>query len=188
MSERPDPSELLEPEKVKGNPLCMASYKYLFNAVRVPTSPSDVPVAHDPRANNIVVVRNNRYFKLDVGGRSASEITTALEQIKKEADTAEGSYVGVLTADDRDVWTEARRHLLSVSKGNANTIDTIDGAILLVCLDDKPAPKGDTERAWAYWAGGIDPSPKGKGRNRWFDKHQFIIDESGESGFNGERE
>lgn len=166
----------------------MASYKYLFNAVRVPTTPADVPVAHDKSTNHIVVLRNNRYYKLDVGGRSASEITKALEQIKKDADTAEGSYIGVLTADDRDVWTEARRHLLSVSQRNTDTITAIDSAILLVCLDDGPAPKGDTQRAWSYWAGGLTPSPEGKGRNRWFDKHEFIIDESGESGFNGERE
>lgn len=164
----------------------MASYKYLFNAVRVPTSPADVPLAYPKELNHIVVLRNNRYFKLEVAGRSASEIAEAMEKIKKEADTHEGSYVGALTADDRDVWTEARRHLLSISKTNTESVQTIDSAILLFCLDDGPAPKGDTERAWSYWAGGLTPQEQGKGRNRWFDKHQFIVDETGEAGFNGE--
>lgn len=164
----------------------MASYKYLFNAVRVPTSPSDVPKAYPKELNHIVVLRNNRYFKLDVAGRSASEISKAMEEIKKEADKQEGSYVGVLTADDRDVWTDARNHLLSISKSNVQSIEDIDSAILLFALDDGPVPQNDTERAWSYWAGGLTPSEKGKGRNRWFDKHQFIVDEAGEAGFNGE--
>ncbi|BEI82817.1 hypothetical protein CcaverHIS002_0306850 [Cutaneotrichosporon cavernicola] len=179
-------SEKLEPEAVKGKPLCMASYKYLFNAVRVPTSPADVPLAYPKELNHIVVLRNNRYFKLDVGGRSASEIAKAMDDIKKVADQAEGSYIGALTADDRDVWCEARRHLLSISKTNTDSIQTIDSAILLFALDDAPSPTNDTERAWSYWAGGLTPSEKGKGRNRWFDKHEFIVDEAGEAGFNGE--
>ncbi|GMK56889.1 hypothetical protein CspeluHIS016_0307290 [Cutaneotrichosporon spelunceum] len=180
-------SEKLEPEAVKGKPLCMASYKYLFNAVRVPTSPSDVPLAYPKELNHIIVLRNNRYFKLDVGGRSASEINKAMDDIKKVADQGEGSYIGALTADDRDVWCEARRHLLSISKQNIDSIQAIDSAILLFSLDDDvPSPSNDTERAWSYWAGGLTPSEKGKGRNRWFDKHQFIVDQAGESGFNGE--
>jgi len=166
----------------------MASYKYLFNAVREPASPADKPLAFPKELNHIVVLRNDRYFKLEVGGRSASEIAKALEQIKKEADTHAGAGIGVLCADNRDVWLKARNHLLSISPANAAAIKEIDSAILLVCLDDGPAPKNDTERAWSYWAGGLDPSAKGKGRNRWFDKHELIVDEAGESGFNGERE
>jgi carnitine O-acetyltransferase len=181
-------SEVLEPEKGKSGPLCMASYKYLFNAARIPTSPADVPFAYPKELNHIVVLRNDRYFKLEVGGRSASEIAKALEEIKKEADKAPGSGIGVLCADNRDVWTDARRHLLSISKGNTESIQAIESAILLVCLDDGPSPNTDTERAWSYWAGGLDPSAAGKGRNRWFDKHELIVDEAGESGFNGERE
>ena len=71
---------------------------------------------------------------------------------------------------------------------NAKSIETIDSAILLVCLDDAPAPQGEDERAWTYWVGGTDRMAKGKAFNRWFDKHQLIVDESGETGFNGERE
>ncbi|KAL1407218.1 Carnitine O-acetyltransferase mitochondrial [Vanrija albida] len=180
-------SEKLEPEKVKGQPLCMNSYHYLFNAVRVPTSPADVPLAYPRDLNHIVVLRNDRYYKLEVGGRSASEITAALNEIKKAADAAgPGAPIGVLTADDRDVWTEFRRHLLSISKNNTKSIIDIDSSILLVDLDSGAAPKNDTERAWSYWAGGLTPEPQTKGHNRWFDKHQFIVDEAGESGFNGE--
>ena len=80
-----------------------------------------------------------------------------------------------------------RQRLIHSSEVNAETIKTIDSAILLVCLDQGPSPQGEDERAWRYWVGGQDRTGKGKAFNRWFDKHELIIDESGESGFNGER-
>lgn len=75
---------------------------------------------------------------------------------------------------------------MSLSQGNTASIQAIESAILLVCLDNAP-PKGADERAWSYWSGGLSSSPQGQGWNRWFDKHQLIVDESGETGFNGER-
>jgi hypothetical protein len=80
---------------------------------------------------------------------------------------------------------QARRHLLSISPKNTPALETIDSSILLVCLDDGPSPQKENERAWSYWAGGLTRGAEG---NRWFDKHEVIVDEAGESGFNGERE
>lgn len=57
----------------------------------------------------------------------------------------------------------------------------------MVCLDDQPAPVSEDERAWAYWSGARSREVAGHGQNRWFDKHEIIVDASGESGFNGER-
>ncbi len=71
---------------------------------------------------------------------------------------------------------------------NASSLAAIESAILLVCLDDAPAPSADASaRSWNLWCGGQDGSAQGKAWNRWFDKHQLIVDEAGESGFNGER-
>jgi carnitine O-acetyltransferase len=77
---------------------------------------------------------------------------------------------------------------LSISNKNVQGVQDIESAILLVCLDNDPAPATEDARAWAYWAGGHDRTGKGKGFNRWFDKHEIIVDSNGESGFNGERE
>jgi carnitine O-acetyltransferase len=82
---------------------------------------------------------------------------------------------------------QARKHLLSLAPGNTNSMQAIESAILLVCLDEGHSSTED-ERAWSYWSGGLDGSTRRHGRNRWFDKHQLIVDEAGESGFNGERE
>ncbi|WVW81207.1 hypothetical protein I302_103198 [Kwoniella bestiolae CBS 10118] len=179
-------SEILEPEKVKGQPLCMNSYQYLFNAVRTPTKPADLPVNHGTDHHHIVVLRNNRYFKVDTEGRGKQDLVEAFKEIKKVADGQGGSGVGVLTSDNRDLWTDARDHLFSLSQTNKSSIAAIDSAILLVCLDDGPAPKTEDARAWSLWAGGHDRSASGKGFNRWFDKHQIIVDADGETGFNGE--
>jgi hypothetical protein len=84
---------------------------------------------------------------------------------------------------------QARRHLLSVSPKNVEAIQAIESAILVVCLDDLSSPSLDgSARSWNIYTGGQDNSAAGKARNRWFDKHQWIIDENAETGFNGERE
>ncbi len=83
---------------------------------------------------------------------------------------------------------QLRRRILSLGPANTAAIQAIESAILLVSLDDGPAPKTDDERAWMYWSGArSEEAGAGHGRNRWFDKHEIIVDEAGESGFNGER-
>lgn len=77
---------------------------------------------------------------------------------------------------------------MSLSNKNTKAVQDIESAILLVCLDSDPAPSGGDARSWRYWVGGDDRTAKGKGFNRWFDKHEIIVDSNGESGFNGERE
>lgn len=80
-----------------------------FNAVRVPTSPADIPLAYNPEEHHhVVVLCNDRYFKVDTKGRSASDIVAAFKEVKQAAKGKAGSGLGVLTADDRDVWTEVR--------------------------------------------------------------------------------
>jgi carnitine O-acetyltransferase len=161
---------------------------YRFNAARIPTSPADIPLAYPSSLNHIIVIRNDRYYKVDTAGRSASDLASAFRTVKSLADAAgPGTGLGVLTADDRDVWTETRRHVMSLSPANAQGIQDIESAILCVSLDDAK-PQSDDERAWMYWSGGKSEAKRGHGWNRWFDKHDIIVDEAGESGFNGERE
>lgn len=59
----------LEPEMARSTPLCMASYKYLFNATRLPTAPSDTARKYDPDTHNhVVVVRKNKFYEVPVVG------------------------------------------------------------------------------------------------------------------------
>ena len=91
-----------------------------FNAVRVPTSPADVPLAYPAHENHhIVVVRNDRYFKVDTRGRGKKELAEAFRQVKQLADGQKGSGVGVLTADDRDVWSEVSTSFSELTSGSS---------------------------------------------------------------------
>ena len=77
-----------------------------FNAVRVPTSPADIPLAYPADTHHIIVVRNNRYFMVDTNGRGKKELAQAFKEVKRMADGTPGEGIGVLCADDRDVWAE----------------------------------------------------------------------------------
>ena len=171
----------LEPEYMKKLPISMDSYKWMFNACRIPANPADYPVKYDPKENShIVVVRKNQFFKVmhEVAGRQLN--TTELEwQFRRIYEKAEkASAVGILTTENRDVWTSARNTLLSANSANATALQTIESSSFLICLDDA-TPITLEERAHQYW--------HGDGSNRWFDKPlQFIINDNGTSGFMGE--
>jgi carnitine O-acetyltransferase len=83
-----------------------------------------------------------------------------------------------LTAANRDVWTKNRDELLKISPKNKSSLDVIESAAFVVCLDDtKPASREEISRACWH----------GDARNRFWDKAcQFIIFDNGKAGFNGE--
>ncbi|PLB40235.1 carnitine O-acetyltransferase CAT2 [Aspergillus candidus] len=171
----------LEPEYMRGKPIAMSSYEYMFNCCRVPADPADYPQQY-PAAENehIVAVRKNQFFKvpLVVNGRrlNVSELQQQFERIYQTATRAPA--VGVLTAANRDRWTEARKQLLAAHPANEQTLRDIESSGFLVCLDDA-TPVTLEERAHQYW--------HGDGTNRWFDKPlQFIINDNGTAGFMGE--
>ncbi|OTA69567.1 acyltransferase ChoActase/COT/CPT [Hypoxylon sp. EC38] len=171
----------LEPEYMKKLPICMDSYKWMFNASRVPAKPADYPVKYDPNEHkHIIVIRKNQFFKVphEIDGKQLN--TTELEsQFARIYDLAERvPAVGALTSENRDVWTDARKILLDASPKNKAAIEAIESASFVVCLDDA-APVTLEERAHQYW--------HGDGQNRWFDKPlQFIVNDNGTSGFIGE--
>ncbi|KAJ3323237.1 Carnitine O-acetyltransferase mitochondrial [Boothiomyces sp. JEL0866] len=172
----------LEPEATKQGPLCSEQYKYLFNSTRIPKIPSDITRGSDPNTNHhIVVLRKNQFYRVDLvqnGKRlNYAEVKSQLEYIYRSAVDEEAS-VGVLTTENRDVWTRARNELLALSDKNKHSLDAIETAAFVVCLDDtNPVTKSEHSRA--AW--------HGDGRNRFFDKSmQFIIHDNGKAGFNGE--
>ncbi|KAJ9164690.1 Acyltransferase ChoActase/COT/CPT [Coniochaeta hoffmannii] len=171
----------LEPEYMKKLPICMDSYKWMFNASRVPAKPADYPVKFDPNEHkHIIVIRKNQFFKLmhEVDGRQLN--TTELEaQFRRVYELAQRvPSVGVLTTENRDVWTDAREILLSADPKNKKAMEAIESASFVVCLDDA-SPVTLEERAHQYW--------HGDGLNRYFDKPlQFIVNDNGTSGFMGE--
>lgn len=72
--------------------------------------------------------------------------------------------IGALTSDNRDKWAEAREALVASGSGiNAKSLEAIESAMIIVCLDDtRPVTREDI--SWGTWVG--------DGRNRFYDKHQ----------------
>ncbi|KAI1821530.1 acyltransferase ChoActase/COT/CPT [Xylaria intraflava] len=174
-------SGTLEPEYMKKLPICMDSYKWMFNACRVPAKPADHPVKFDAKDHKyIIAIRKNQFFKImhEVDGQqlNTSELEAQFAKVYKLAQRVPA--VGALTSENRDVWTNAREVLLNASSKNAGVLEAIEAASFVVCLDDA-SPVTLEERAHQYW--------HGDGQNRWFDKPlQFIVNDNGASGFMGE--
>jgi carnitine O-acetyltransferase len=185
-------TEKLEPESIKSKPLDASAYPALFNASRIPTKPSDTFEIYPAQGNeneHVIVLRKDRLWKVGTKGLGVEDLQGAFQQIIKAADlgasSSDGAGIGTLTGEDRDVWTEARTHLLDLSPLNAEILKSIQSSIVIVNLDDTLPTEGKEERegrSWSLYTGDGKP-----GRNRWFDKHEFVVDPNGESGFNGER-
>ncbi|ETS83014.1 hypothetical protein PFICI_04890 [Pestalotiopsis fici W106-1] len=174
-------SGTLEPEYMKKLPICMDSYKWMFNASRVAAKPADYPIKYDHQTNkHLVAVRKNQFFKIthEVNGQqlNTAELEAQFARVYQLANRVPA--VGALTSENRDVWTDAREILLKASPKNKAALEAIESASFVVCLDDA-APVTLEERAHAYW--------HGDGQNRWYDKPlQFIVNDNGTSGFMGE--
>lgn len=171
----------LEPEYMKRLPMSMESYQWMFNACRVPARPADYPVKYPAEENKyMLVIRKNQFFKIlhEVDGKqlNTSELEQQFRRVYDMADKV--APVGVLTSENRDIWTEAREILLKAHPTNAKSMREVEAASFVVCLDDA-SPVTLKERAHQYW--------HGDGENRWYDKPcQFIINDNGTSGFMGE--
>ncbi|KAJ5912182.1 Carnitine O-acetyltransferase [Penicillium subrubescens] len=171
----------LEPEYMRGQPMAMSSYEYMFNCCRIPAAPEDFPRKYSAAENqHIIAVRKNQFFKvpLVVDGQAlnVSELEHQFQRIYETAQPA--PPVGVLTVADRDHWTAAREKLVAADPANEQALKDIESAGFVVCLDDAK-PVTLEERAHQYW--------HGDGTNRWFDKPlQFIVNDNGTAGFMGE--
>ncbi|KAI8327593.1 acyltransferase ChoActase/COT/CPT [Chlamydoabsidia padenii] len=170
-------------EYAKGEPLCMDSYKYMFNNCRIPKKPSDIEIAFDPIENtHIIVIRKNRFYFVDVvhNGQqlSTTEIQQQFQRVIDLAGQSKGLPLGVLTAEHRNNWTDARESLLAAHGDNKSALEKIESASFVVCLDDySPVTRDELSRACWH----------GDGRNRFFDKPlQFVVFENGKAGFIGE--
>lgn len=103
----------LEPEYAKGEPMCMDSYKYMFNNCRIANKPSDLAVIYDPFKNtHIIVIRKNKFYFVDTVHNgvqlSTKELQQQFERVIDQAGDIKGLPIGILTSDNRDKWVDVR--------------------------------------------------------------------------------
>ncbi|MEO0536855.1 MAG: choline/carnitine O-acyltransferase [Cyanobacteria bacterium P01_A01_bin.123] len=169
-----------ESPKSGGRPLCMTQYENLFGCARVPGINRD---SLKPRQNkqNIVVVWQNIFFSLElVDGNQIASIEAIEQQLRAivAQDYAKEPTVGALTTLNRTGWAILRNSLTAISSVNVDTLQLLDSALFVVCLDDtEPQNLAAAARSALH----------GNGRNRWFDKPlQFIFTKNGWAGINVE--
>lgn len=129
----------------------------------------------------------SQYFKLPIYSQSgtllhAHTLRDALQDIL-ECPIKVGKHFGLLTHDNRSNWAEAYT-VLCRPHGNADTVETIEQSLFVVCLDNcVPTPKGEERIVQAHQllhGGGV----RHNSANRWMDKTiQLIVNPNGLAGF-----
>ncbi|EHY57993.1 Carnitine O-acetyltransferase, mitochondrial [Exophiala dermatitidis] len=174
-------TKTLEPEYMRGKPMAMSSYDYMFNTSRVAAIPTDYPIQYPAEGNeHIIAIRNNQFWKIQthINGKqlTTSELEQQFNKVLRNAQHADP--IGSITSFPRDQGAKARENLLAASPLNEAVLKEIEASSFVVCLDTT-TPVTLEERAHVYW--------HGDGANRWYDKPlQFIITDNGTAGFMGE--
>ncbi|KAJ9115017.1 hypothetical protein QFC22_005345 [Naganishia vaughanmartiniae] len=191
-------NELLEPDMIRGTPLDMSQYKRLFGTSRVPTH-QGCQINVTPDSKHIAVLRKGQIYWfdcLDTQNRpllNDREILKNLEAIVEDAEKTPAlevaqNAVGLLTTENRKIWSDLRKKILQSNKNNAECLAVVDSALFIVCLDDCK-PKDLSELCANFLCGTYDLQhgvQVGTCTNRWYDKLQIIVDSEGEAGINFE--
>ncbi|XP_016968645.1 choline O-acetyltransferase [Drosophila biarmipes] len=172
--------------KMGKNHLDNSQFCKIFGTVRKPGRFCDT-IEQNRDADYVVVVYNNNYYKLPVYSESGQllhvhSLTDALEKIYN-CPIDRGEPFGLLTHDNRSNWAEAYT-ALCCPHGNADSVETIEQSLFLVCLDRcVPISKGKERIVQAHQllhGGGLLQNSS----NRWMDKTiQLIVNPNGLAGF-----
>lgn len=193
--------QTIKPDRSRAGAFCMHQYSRMFGVTRIPNIPADHNTSTSSTANSqhiSVLVRDNVYELpvIDDQGEiyPLSSIENALREIVQDAQQQEGEGVPVLTCDDRDTWTRAREHLLSLGPENRRSLQSLQKSMFALALDcnNVGSPEGtrpnvgsepDYGVAVAYNTAGAARW----GHNRWFDKAiTFVVEPTGRVGLSGE--
>ena len=163
-----------------GVPLEMAQYRCCYATSREASNACDNLITYEP-SHHIVVLRKGIVYKLPVARSSVlEEIEQSIDWIVNDAD-ASSADAGVsptwLTAASREQAARIRATLLE-GRENAATLQTVERALFVVCLDD--ASPGSHYSASALVR-------DGSAESRWYDKSlQIVVFENGIAGLNFE--
>ena len=163
-----------------GQPLEMMQYRNLFSTSRLPRQGCD-DLVHAPPASHVAVMARGWVYRVPVEGRDLAALRTELEGVLADArrrPPGPSSSFGVLTAAPREEWAATRARLLQ-DPANRAGVEMMEGALLLLCLDEESAPAtlGDAMRL--VRDGNLD--------NRWCDRSlQLVVFGNGRAGFSVE--
>ncbi|KAK1996712.1 beta-ketoacyl synthase domain-containing protein [Colletotrichum falcatum] len=155
---------------------CTDLWQYIFNTARLPGVPFD-RMAKFPGNDYMAVLHRGHLLKVQLKDReenvTVEALTETFNSILNRPDV-EDSWTSILSTDDRTSWAESRQALMEVDAANKETIDMVEAAAFLVCLDDtEPTDAEDRIRTMMML----------QGFNRWVDKSiAFVVCKNATSG------
>ncbi|GFO07734.1 peroxisomal carnitine o-octanoyltransferase-like [Plakobranchus ocellatus] len=175
-----------------GHPLCNHQFRKLFSSAKIPGIPSDgthcffksvFEPSHQESPKHIIVICRGQMFSLDIileefTTLPAKELNMNLQQILSIAEEntlnrqrEEYHSIGILSALDRDLWSETRLHLMELSDNNRSCLQKLEEAMFVLSLDHMKVRGPDRLINEALFADGF---------NRWYDKGlSFYIYQNG---------
>lgn len=161
----------------------VSQMSYQFGVARIPCRERDTVACQSMEGEfgAVVMYRGSLYrvvlCRADGTLPSVDALRRALEVITCASDPAEVP-ISYLTAMGRTDWATCREELVKDGV-NADTIAAIDGAAVVLCLDDA---------RWEDTAAGLTAALHGGAcvGNRWYDKHQVIVSTDGKVALNFE--
>lgn len=114
----------IEPDSVNGEPICMDTWKWLFNSCREPNPGCD-QMRRYPRNNHCAVLRHGHIFRLDLLNPdgtpvSVCDLETAFVFVISSTEDIIPS-AATLTADNREDWSLVSRRSYQLSFRRAQT-------------------------------------------------------------------
>jgi hypothetical protein len=163
------------------NPSGISSLNTQFAFSRVPMPKRDeLRQADLTKARTITVMCNNRLFSLDVKDANGQVfpqdvLVSAMKHIFKVAHETEsvGPALGYLTGGGRSDWATSYADLIAMDPQNEKVLKEIQDSLIVVCLDSEAWGKDTQAKLGAMLYGGNEIG------NRWYDKHQLIVDPDG---------
>ena len=177
-------SNQLEADRERDTKLCMSQFGRIFSTVRIPHLKRDELVTYKD-SKHIVVLSKGQFYWFNVLSAEnwilAREIIESnLKHILKESSTSHLNdlCLGPLSTLERDRWASLYAHLRQVNPINESSLDILNRALFVVCLDDEfPTTKQQMSQILLH----------SDGRNRFFDKSiQLIVTANGKSGIHME--
>jgi carnitine O-palmitoyltransferase 2 len=139
-----------------------------------------------PESKHIVFLKEGQFYSVDVldsngNIRSPEELYSLVQSIVNVKVDSKADSITSLSAENRDVWADARNRLISSSSQNQKSLDIIDSAIFIICIDDLEFDdQKELLDAGHNYLHGNSVKQGNKPLNRWFDKSfGLIFDQAG---------
>ncbi|GJJ10950.1 hypothetical protein Clacol_005179 [Clathrus columnatus] len=176
----------LSPDSTKEGPLCMDTWRWMFDCCRVPAPGLDWSVTYAKEGDtgdvgHIIAFRKGRPWRIDVtrDGRilSTEELEKQFEYIYHNT-TTDYPAVGALTASDRDTWAKEYNDLIR-DPHNTSIMRNIHSSAFVVSLDTECPGEDPVDFSRALWHGGVN--------GNMFDKPvNFVVFDNTKAGIVGE--